>query len=273
LAKIRISEKDKKEYNKLKNAVKSKIRRTQKNYGVNLENEISVPSLSEFSNRKEYNAWKQKASSFTNRNNTRYQFRKNKNGLVYTVAELNEFNRLNTRERNIAKSKSKKFKDKPFMRHGQQIGTVGDRFGMMKRPKNIGFSIPAKFDINNFYSRYDLNRRKEAMEKRADPKNFDRRLETFKENFINGIEKSFNSEGESLVRKLESIPADVLYDLYLENDEFQDLFYKYTKESYNGIQMIDDQDSISSLHDVEKIIDAKIEDRDNRLLENFPSRW
>lgn len=278
MAKIRISDKDKKEYNKLKNAIKSKVNRTKKNYGVNLENEITIPSLSEFSNRKEFNAWKNKASSFTNRNNTRYQFRKNKHGVVASVKELNEFERLNRLERNIVKEKSKKYKDKPFMRHGQQIGTVGDRFGMLKRPKNIGFSVPAKFNFNNFYSKYDLKKRKEAMEKRADPANFDRRLEAFKERYLMGLDQTFNGDDETyeVIRKLSRLSAEELYDLYQENNELQILFNPSPDKGVaHGVQVVDENDHRDTLFEVDKIVDnynAGTGDSTVGLLKSFPNK-
>ena len=249
-----------------------------KNYGVNLENEISIPSLSDFQTRKEYNAWKNQASSFTNRNNLRYQFRKNEKGLVYTVAELNKAKLLNSRERNIAKRKKKEYENKPFMRHGQQIGTTAERFGMLKKPKNIGFSVPAKFDINNFYSRYDLEKRLEAMERRADPKNFDRRLENFKERYLIGIEETFNhdDESEEVYRKLKDLPADVLYNLYLENDELQVLFNPSPDKGVtHGVTVVDEQEHRDTLFDVEKIIDGYLKgtgDSTVDLLKSFPNR-
>jgi hypothetical protein len=271
MAKIRISEKDKKEYNKLKNAVKSKVKRTLNNYGINLENEVSIPSLSEFSTRSDFNQWKAKANSFMK--NAKYKFRKNKNGLVASVAQLNEWQRLSTIERNIAKKKKKEYANQPFMRHGEKIGTVGERFGMLKRPKNIGFSVPSKFDFNNYHTREALERRIKVMEGRARTGEFDRRLATFKENFIAGVEKTFNNHADDLVRKLESLPANVLYDMYLENDEFQNLMYRYTKDDYNGIQTLDDNAGLETMYDIEKIVDAKLERRHDNPLENFPTNW
>ena len=270
MAKIRISEKDKKEYAKLKKNVQSKIKRAMKKYGVDLEKEISVPNLSDFKTRKEFNKFKEKANSFTNRNNTRYQFRKNKKGMTYSVAELNEAKRANRIERSIAKSKQKEYKNKPFMRHGQQSGTVADRFGMLKRPKNIGFSIPAKFDIDNYYTRYDFQKRKEAMEKRATPGEFDRRLENFKDSFILGLYRMYNGDEESyaVIKKIMDVPADQLYDLYLEHDEMQTVYNPSPRESYEGFQVVDDDEWKKNLFEVEKIIDRESEEEG--LLRNFP---
>jgi hypothetical protein len=253
------------------------VNRVKKNYGVNLENEISIPDLSSFSTRKEYNEWKQKASSFTNRNNARYQYRKNKKGLVYTVAELNEFKRLNAIERNIAKEKSKKYKDRPFMRHGQQIGTAGERFGMLKKPKNIGFSVPAKFNINNFGSRYDLEKRREAMERRANPENFDRRLENFKERYLFGLDQTFNGDEETyeVIRKLSRLSAEDLYNLYLENVELQVLFNPSPdKGVVHGVEVVDENDHRDTLFEVDKIVDGFLDgtgDSTVDLLKYFPN--
>lgn len=247
----------------------------KKTYGVNLENEIKVPSLSDFSTRQEYNKWKQQASSFTNRNNTRYQFRKNKNGLVQSVSQINEFKRLNRLERQHAKAKQKELKKLPFMQGGNQVGTVGDRFGMMKRPKNIGFSVPAKFDFNNFHSYYELEKRKEVMERRADPGNFDKRLKNFMDRYIDGLEQMFNSDADEVVRKIRLLPEDVFYTLYLKYDEFQTMFDPSPQESYEGLQLIDEGSGLRQLHDMEKFIDEYHEGRDDDIdsLKNFPNRW
>ena len=67
MANIRISNKDKKEYAKLVKNAKSKVRRVQKNYGIDLSKEIELPSLESFETRKQFNEWKQKQSSFLNR--------------------------------------------------------------------------------------------------------------------------------------------------------------------------------------------------------------
>lgn len=276
MAKIRLSEKDKKEYNRLRNAAKSKIKRTIKNYGVNLEKEISIPSLTEFSTRKEYNAWKQKVSSFTNRYNTRYQFKKNKNGLVQTVAQINEFKRLNRLERQHAKDKQKKMANMPFMHNGEQVGTVGQRFGMMKRPKNIGFSVPAKFDFENFHSYYELEKRKEIMIKRADPNNFDNRLNNFVKRYIVGLEEMFNSDANGVIDKIKQIPEAVFYDMYIKYGVFQTLFDPSPQKGYVNGQEVDEGNNLRQLRDLENYLDKYLESRgenDIDYLKSFPNNF
>jgi hypothetical protein len=275
MAKIRISSKDKKEYNKLKNAVKSKVNRTKKNYGVNLENEVAIPSLSSFTTRKEFNEWKQKASSFTNRNNTRYQFRKNKNGLVQSVKQINEFKRLNRLERQHAKEKQKKIANLPFMHQGEQVGTVGQRFGMMKRPKNVGFSVPAEFNFDNFHSYYELERRKEIMQKRADPKHFDKRLNNFVERYIEGLSEMFNSDADDVIDKIRQIPEHVFYDMYLKYGVFQTLFDPSPQKGYVNGQEVDEGNNLRQLRDLENYLDKYLESRgenDIDYLSSFPNK-
>jgi hypothetical protein len=246
-----------------------------KTYGIDLSKEIEIPSLSDFTNRATYNAWKNKASSFTNRNNARYQFRKNKNGLVASVSQINEWNRLSTIERNIAKKKQKEYANKPFMRHGQQIGTIGDRFGMLKRPKNIGFSVPPKFDFNNYHSKEALERRIKVMEGRTQTGEFDNRLRAFRERYLYGIKETFNGDEETqaIYDKLEALPADVLYNLYLENDELQVLFNPSPDKGVtHGVTLVDEQEHRDTLFEVEKIIDLEMRGKHD-ILRDFPHKW
>jgi hypothetical protein len=247
-----------------------------KNYGINLEREISVPSLSSFSTRKEYNEWKNKASSFTNRNNTRYRFKRNKNGLVQSVAQINELKRLNRLERQHALKKQKEIAKLPFIHHGEQVGTAAQRFGMMKKPKNVGFSVPAKFDFDKFHSYYELERRKEVMRKRADPENFDKRLNNFVERYIEGLEEMFNSDADGVIDKIRQLPEHVFYDMYLKYGVFQVLFDPSPQKGYVNGQEVDEGNNLRQLREVENYIDRYLETRgenDIDYLKSFPNNY
>lgn len=272
MANIRISNKDKQEYNKLVKNVKSKIRNVKKKNGIDLTGEIPIPKLGDFTNRQAFNEWKTKASSFTNRYNLRYQFKTNKYGVTASVAELNEIERKNKLSQRLAKQKQKEYSKKPFMQGGKQYGTVGDRFGMMKKPKNVGFDIPGDFNFEVFQTRGELNRRKEIIERRANPKNFDRRLENFKDRYIVGIEERFNSDADDVVSKLKDMPADELYRLYLEYGEFQELFDPSPQAHY-GIDLGAEDEDVRNLRAIESEVDRYFQDKDKQLLKDFPSQW
>jgi hypothetical protein len=260
VANLRITEKDKKEYNKLMKNAKTKMKRLQKNYGVNLIGEIPLPTLSAFQNRKQFNEWKQEISSFTNRNNQRYQYKKNVHGVVASKAMLNEIERNTKRAQRIAEQAKKKMENKPFISGGEIVGTVGERQRMMARPNIMGFSKPVKFDFNNIHSYRELFKRKEVMEKKADPKHYNKRSERMKELYINGILEKFNSDAESLAKKLEAMPADDFYVMFQIFDEFETTFdpspQKYV--GYDG-QYVDEQSNLRELERVENYVDIYFE--------------
>lgn len=231
--KIRITRNDVEEYNRLAKNTKAKISRTLKNYGVDISNDISIPKLNDFKDRKEFNAWKDEVRKFTNRANTNYQFKKNEFGVVASVKELNEIKKANKRARKVAKEISKKMEDKPFISGGKQYGTVKDRQQMMGKPNTGGIYVPPIFKFENVRSRRELEDKRKNLTERSEPKFFDKRAEDLKKNYINMIEETFNSDGEELKRKIEEIPSDEFFEMFLMFDELQ-FEYFYTEEQTSG---------------------------------------
>jgi hypothetical protein len=92
---------------------KAKVKRTFQKYGVDLTEEVSIPSLDSFQTREEFNEWKEKAGSFTNRNNQRFQFVKNEHGVVASKSLLNEISRNRKKEILLAEKKLKEIKANP----------------------------------------------------------------------------------------------------------------------------------------------------------------
>lgn len=223
---IRITQNDRAEYAKLAKNTKAKLARTTKNYGIDLSAEISVPKLEDFSTRDEYNEWKQKASSFTNRNNLHYQFKKNEFGVVASKARIGKIERENRRAIDIAKRKEKEMQNKPFISGGKVQGTVGERMAYMGRPNMAGITVPKKFDFNEIRNQDRLNTVEQNMERRSDVTYFDKRMETMKARYIESLMDFFNSDANDLAEKLRNMPADDFYEMYLKYDEFDfDVFY------------------------------------------------
>lgn len=205
---------------------KAKIRRTLKNYGIDLSSEIPTPTLESFKSREQYNEWKEKANSFTNRANKNYQFVKNSFGVVASKKEIAEVQRNTKIAQRIADKLRKEANKKPFISGGKVQGTVGQRMLQMNRPDTAGISRPPNFFFDSMRSRGQFEKKKKNMEERSDEKFFDKRMETMKENFINMLEQSFNSDANNLVEKLRSVPAEDFYEMYLMFDEFDfDMFY------------------------------------------------
>lgn len=212
---IRITERDKKEYARLVRNTRAKIRRTQKNYGIDLSGEVELPKLEEFSTRKEFNEWKERVGSFTNRYNLRYQFVKNEYDVVASKSQLMKIERDTKRAQRIADEELKKVQDKPVFQGGKQFGTVGQRTLHMSTPDVTGIHRPSDFDFSKVRNQQRLEDLQESMEKRAYPEYYDWRKEQLKMNFMKMLEETFNSDADDVVDKLADIPPDDFYEMYL----------------------------------------------------------
>lgn len=231
---IRITQNDRAEYAKLAKNTKAKLARTSKNYGLDLSAEIPVPKLEDFSTRSEYNEWKQKASSFTNRSNLHYQFKKNDFGVVASKARIGKIERENKRAIKQATKIVKEAENKPFYSGGKEQGTVGQRMSYMAKPNAGGISVPKKFNFNDVRRQDRLDVIEKRNEIKADPIYYDKRMERMKANFIDMIGFAFNSDADALINLLQSIPPDDFYELYLQTDEFDFTYYPSPQTDFDG---------------------------------------
>lgn len=218
---IRITDNDRKTYARLVKNSKAKISRTKKKYGLDLSNEVELPPLESFTTRKQFNEWKQKQESFTNRANTKYQFIKNKYGIVASKATINEIERNTKEAQKIVDEQREKIEDKPFISGGKQQGTVGQRMQFLSPSQVTGMSRPSDFDFDKVRSYNRLHTLRVGMEEKANPEYYDRRMAQMHQNFIEIVKKSFNSFSlsDELVERLRKIPPDDFFELYLIFDE------------------------------------------------------
>jgi len=231
---IRITKKDKAEFQRLSKNAKSKVRRTKKTYGVDLQGVVETPkNIESFQTRKEFNEWKKSVNSFTNRGNLNYQFMKNQHGLVITKKTFQEAMRNEKLGAKYAKQKKKEFMDRPFYSGGQkQLLTVEQYQNMFKRPDILGYENPMGFNFDNIDRPSRLERKLENLEKRAQPDFFDERMKTMKDNYMQALQTTFNSDADFLIEKFKDIPAQDFYEMYLMFDEMNfDYHYTEDKES------------------------------------------
>lgn len=183
--------------------------------------EVQLPKLESFATRAEFNKWKDSIKSFTNRNNTRYQFVENKYGVIASKAEINKITRDTERAQRVAKKLAKDAANKPFIAGGKVQGTVGQQMLQMGKPETAGIVIPPKFDFNKINTRKQLEAKKKSMEERSSPEFFDKRMERMKENFIEALNKTFNSDAHELANMIKSLSPRDFYEMYLEFEEFK----------------------------------------------------
>ena len=236
---IRITSSDQKEYARLVRNAKAKIRRTNQKYQVDLTSDIKIPSINEFRTREEFNKWKQKMSSFTNRSNLKYQFEKNRYGVVATKKDLNRIRRDDEKALKIIEEKINQQKDKPFYVNGKMVGTQEFKSLWLAKPDIGGFYKWKPFDWENVRDKRAVANRLKRLDKVLEEDYFDKRTAKMKQNFIEELQFSFNSEADKVVDMLQYLRPDDFYELY---NMFPDVFdfRLYSSENAGGADDTDD---------------------------------
>lgn len=187
---------------------KAKISRTAKKYEVDLSDKIELPDLDSFQTRKEYNEWRQKAESFTNRNNLNFQFKKNPYGIVASKADLHRIELDNKRAIRVAEKELKKQQEKQ-----KDVVQGKTPIGMIAPNRNIVQEVK-KFDFNKVRSQARLNTLRESNKEKADPQNYDKKMQRMRDNFISILEQSLNSDADELIERLRALAPDDFVELY-----------------------------------------------------------
>jgi hypothetical protein len=247
---------------------KAKIRRTFKNYGIDLSTQIEIPSIESFSSRKQFNEWKQKQSSFTNRANTHFQFEKNEHGVVASKHLLFEITTNTKKAQKMADERNQELAGKPFIVGGKEYGTLGQRAQLMAKPNLSIVQRPSDFDFSKIRSQRQLLERLENVRKKADPEHVNRRMEYFREKYIESLEHHFNNEADPVIEKIRKMPADDFYELYKIYDEFDILFDPSPQEGY-GVQYVDESNMFGQLRQIENIVDRYYNGGEEMLLKGF----
>jgi hypothetical protein len=206
---------------------KTKVRTTLKKYGVDLSSEVELPSIESFETRDQFNEWKNKQSSFTNKANTRYQFKKNDYGVVASKFEINNIVKDVKTAQRIADKKIKESKNKPIISGGKIQGTQGQKLLGMATKTVGGITRPKDFNFGGVKNQSRFNEIKENAKKRADPDFVDKRAERMRDTYIQELEKAFNSDADDVIKNFKLMPVEDFLELYNMNVDFQfDLFYR-----------------------------------------------
>lgn len=192
-----------------------------------MSDEIELPSLDSFGSRKAFNEWKEKASSFNNKNNLRYQFKKNDYGVVATVSELNKLARDTKKVQKMVDQKLKEIEKKPLFVGGKKEGTIGQKLATMKNANPLGLYRPPNFNFNDISHPDVLKEKIDKMSKRVTGEYYDKRLNKMRETYLRELELSFNSDADYLIELLKQMPLEDFYEMYMMEQEFDfQLFYK-----------------------------------------------
>lgn len=229
--KIRINQKDKQLFDRLTRNARNKIRRVEKNYGINLSDDIDLKLISDFKTRNDFNQWIEDIQSFTNRNNTTYQFVKNEHGLVISKKELNNIIKTSKQNQKRAiEARDKALGLKGLNRKQRELKQLSDNVKMLGEANATGITIPAIFNFKQFRTRSTLNKAIENVFKRDNPDYFDERAERMKDNFIRSLQGSFNSEADYLITLLEQMNGQDFYEMYMDDELLNFDFSLYDSE-------------------------------------------
>ena len=223
---IRITKADRSEFAKLTANARRKVKRINKNYGIDLTSEVTLPKIQTFQTRKQYNQWKEQVQSFTNRANLDYQYVKNAFGTVASKKELNEMKR----KTKIAQERAKRLisgqVDKPWIFKGQVRSTQGQRMQMMGGPAEAaGVTIPPDFDFNKMRTQRQFTERKEAIDNKMDPDYYDKKMERMQLNFMDILSLSFGSDADELLILLNDLTPKEFWEIYQMFEGFDFALY------------------------------------------------
>ena len=243
---IRIMKKDEKEYARLRRNTLAKIRRVKSKYGVDLSNEVDLTHIDDFSTRKQFNEWKAKQSRFTNIGTTEYQFQENIHGVVANKKQLYALERKTRMAQRKAEEFNKELRQKPFVRDGQVVGTVGNQMDMVAKPDNLGINKMSDFDFDKIKDLSYLEDREDFLDRITKDDYLESRMEQMKINFTKSLENSFTGDETALlIDKIKGMNSDYFYEMYMMFDRTEG--FDFTLYDSDGQYVEANQDHIEKM--------------------------
>lgn len=198
---------------------KAKVKRANKNNGIDISGELNIPNLTSFETRSEFNKWKKQQKQFTNRKN---EIVTNKHGISATKQLIKEITRDTKKAQKIADEQLLKNRDKPVFSGGKQVSTNEQRrMQRMDDSTSSGIPRPKDFNFGNISTKKRLLEKRENMKKRKNPQYFNWRNQLMQNNFTDLLSISLNSHADDLIERLKRIPAEDFVELF---DMFPDAF-------------------------------------------------
>jgi hypothetical protein len=226
MSRKRFSKGEEEHFKKLRQNAQSKMRRVRNKFGKDVSAEIQLPkSIHDFDSKGAYEDWRKNVENFTNRGNKAYQFVKNQHGVVASKKDIQEIAEKTKIGNEITEKINKEMEKKPFISDGKVVTTVGERRRLVSKPDTAGIKEMADFDFEKIGSQKELENKREMANKRAEESYYEYRREIMKQNFINQVAMSHNSDADDLVKLMKNIPADDFYEMYMMFDEMDFAVY------------------------------------------------
>ena len=212
---IRITKADRSEFAKLTANARRKVKRINKNYGIDLTSEVTLPKIQTFQTRKQYNQWKEQVQSFTNRANLDYQYVKNPFGTVASKKELNEMKRKTKVVQDRARKLISGQIDKPWIFKNEVKATQGQRMQMMGGQDEAGgVTVPPDFDFNKMRTQRQFRERVEAVDNKMDPEFYDKKMARMQLNFMDILSLSFGEDADELLILLNELTPKEFWEVW-----------------------------------------------------------
>jgi hypothetical protein len=221
---------------------------------IDIRDKMNVPSLESFSSRKEFNEWKYETEKFNKGVSSRSKFKRNIHGLAVTEQFMLVAENLNKKEIRLAKKLRDRIISQPFTVGGVEQGSMEQRLLTMGRNNPQNIHIPKPFDFSQVKTLSRLKEVFDNMKNRSSEEKMNRRLERFKELYMESLERQFNSDADDVLEMIKEIPADVFYEMYKIEDVFEILFDPSPQEGYS-VQWVDESNMSSQLGRIESYLE------------------
>jgi hypothetical protein len=197
----------------------------------------------------------------------------NEYGVPYTNQLVSEYQKRAEQANKIKDKLNDIFEKKDFTREGKPTGLTVRQFDfLMKEADELGTKTKRKFNIHEIKDLRGLEKNMKRIDEERDLQTYVNDMSDFQINWIEGIQKVFNSAADDLVEKVKKLDPAVFYEMYKSTGEMQ------FEEWYPDKNIMDNGDEFEELlqsviEHVEKHFDEKANNREMLLLKDFPDKW
>lgn len=226
---MRISQRDRSEYERLRRNLLNKAERVKAQHNINFLNENPELKMKPLENmsRSEFNNFKEQARVMTKRGVQRFSYEKLNDHVSVSRSEARRLRESAALAQKQAAQRLEKVADRPLYRGDKpQQTTVGDRVQVMKDPDIPGVSAPDLQDDQKIRSRNYVQSKIKQFERYVDQQDYKKRQSILQDNFINKVKEVFNSDGNSITELIENMSPEDFIEAYSMSDDLNiDHFY------------------------------------------------